>query len=267
VFEPVIARAASLAWRLWYPALTGLAADAPVTFLNYGYADPAGRDPGPILRPADELNRPCVQLYHRVAGGVDLAGRQVLEVSCGHGGGASYVARYLGAASVHGIDRNPRAVALCRRRHRNISGLTFGIGDALNLPFPDRSFDAVLNVEASHCYADVSRFLAEVRRVLRPGGHLLLADFRTAGRPQETLARHVAESGLEVTAAEDVSAGVVRGMELNTPRYRELIRRLAPPFLHPVLARFAGVEGSRMHRELASGKTVYARWVLRKPNP
>ena len=51
-------------------------------------------------------------------------------------------------------------------------------GDAQNLPFPDESFDAVINVEASHIYPNFERFLGEVARVLRPGGHFLYADFR-----------------------------------------------------------------------------------------
>ena len=51
-------------------------------------------------------------------------------------------------------------------------------GNAESLPFADESFDAVINVEASHGYPDFPRFLAEVARVLRPGGHFLYADFR-----------------------------------------------------------------------------------------
>ena len=46
-------------------------------------------------------------------------------------------------------------------------------GDAQDLPFPDESFDAVINVEASHIYPNFERFLGEVARVLRPGGHFL----------------------------------------------------------------------------------------------
>ena len=264
--ESIPARAASAARRLWYPLLTGLARDAPVSFLNYGYDDPAGAG-GPSLMPADEPDRPCAQLYHRVAGGVDRAGRRVLEVSCGHGGGASYVARYLGPAAVRGVDRNPRAIALCRLRHRGVPGLSFAVGDAMALPAPAESYDAVLNVEASHCYRDLPRFLAEARRVLRPRGRLLFADFRSAGRPLSALVRDLAGSGMTVEREEDVSAGVVRGMRLNTPRYLELAHDLAPRPLRPVLARFAGVEGSPIYRELASGQTVYVRYVLRNPGP
>jgi ubiquinone/menaquinone biosynthesis C-methylase UbiE len=48
------------------------------------------------------------------------------------------------------------------------------------MPFPDASFDAVINVESSHCYPSMGRFLSEVHRVLRPRGSLLFADLRTS---------------------------------------------------------------------------------------
>ena len=58
--------------------------------------------------------------------------------------------------------------------------MDFVHGDAEKLPFPDQSFDAVINVESSGAYPHFSRFLAEVARVLRPGGHFLYADLRPA---------------------------------------------------------------------------------------
>ena len=118
-----------------------------------------------------------IQLYHRTATQADLSGKQVLEVSCGHGGGASYLVRTLHPASYTGLDLNPAGIDFCRKRH-NLPGLDFVHGDAENLPFADQSFDAVINVEASHVYPHFPRFLAEVARVLRPGGHFLYADFR-----------------------------------------------------------------------------------------
>src|ERR1700752_2581360 len=68
-----------------------------VVFFNFGYEE----DP-PMALPlaeCDEPNRYCIQLYHVTASQVDLTGKKVLEVSCGAGGGASYVMRNLGPAS------------------------------------------------------------------------------------------------------------------------------------------------------------------------
>ena len=136
-------------------------------FFNYGYEE----DP-PMALPlaaSDEPHRFFIQLYHRTATQVDLSGKRVLEVSCGHGGGASYLTRTLHPASYTGLDLNPAGIEFCRKRH-NLPGLDFVHGDAENLPFADQSFDAVVNVEASHLYPHFPRFLAEVARMLAPEG-------------------------------------------------------------------------------------------------
>ena len=78
-------------WRIWYPFLTRRLRNEDVLFLNYAFeTDPPVGLP---LGAADEPNRACIQLYHHVASQVKLQGREVLEVSCGHGGGASWITR------------------------------------------------------------------------------------------------------------------------------------------------------------------------------
>jgi SAM-dependent methyltransferase len=66
-----------------YQTLTVLDEDADVTCLNYGYASLDPEEPGLPLPPDDEVNRYCLALYHRVAGAVELNGREVLEVGSG----------------------------------------------------------------------------------------------------------------------------------------------------------------------------------------
>ena len=108
------------------------------------------------LAASDEPNRYGIQLYHRTATQADLSDKQALEVSCGHGGGASYLVRMLRPASYTGLDINADGIAFCRKTH-HLPGLDFVHGDAENLPFPDESFDAVINVEASHGYPRFAR--------------------------------------------------------------------------------------------------------------
>ena len=170
-----VGRIRKAVWRLWYPFLTRRLHGEEVLFLNYAFeTEPPMNLP---LAPDDEKNRAGIQLYHHVATQVPLAGKNVLEVSCGHGGGASYLTRTLRPKSYTGLDLNPAGIRFCRERHR-VAGLEFINGDAENLPFAADTFDAVINVEASHCYPDFPKFLAEVARALRPGGHFLYADFR-----------------------------------------------------------------------------------------
>jgi SAM-dependent methyltransferase len=254
-------RRGNILWKAWYPLVTWMTRKSGVVFLNYGYAEQGAA--GPVLRQEDEADRACIQLYDRVVRPVNLAGLDVLEVSCGHGGGASYVARYKLPRSMCGVDRNGRAVALCRQRHK-VEGLTFACGNALALGFADGAFDVVVNVEASHCYPDVPRFLGEVRRVLRPGGNFLYADFRDAGEDCDTLRGQMEASGMEIVACDDISANVVLGMERNHEKYTALIERLVPRVLRGPAMRFAGVKGSGIYEALRAGRTVYLGYWLRK---
>lgn len=72
---------------------------------------------------------------------------------------------------------NSAGIAFCRKRH-DLPGLEFVRGDAEDLPFPDKSFDVVVNVEASHSYPHLPVFLGEVARALRPEGRFLYTDTR-----------------------------------------------------------------------------------------
>jgi ubiquinone/menaquinone biosynthesis C-methylase UbiE len=239
--------------KYWYPYITRRWNDEDVVFLNWGYEE----DPpmGLPLAPADEPNRYFIQLYHRTATQADLSGKQVLEVSCGHGGGAAYLVRTLGPASYTGLDFNPDGIAFARERH-NLPGLDFVHGDAESLPFPDESFDAVINVEASHAYPHFDRFLPEMTRVLRPGGHFLYADFRgyleysdwesaLAGMPMQMVSERV------------INAEVLRGLDRNSPRYRDLVDRHVSRFLRPFGHLFAGLPGTLMYGELQRGRLSY----------
>ena len=247
-------------WRLWYPFLTRRLRSEDVIFLNYAYEE----DPplGIPLSPEDEPNRACIQLYHHVVSPVPLTNQTVVEVSCGHGGGASFLSRTFHPHSYTAIDLNPAAIQLCQTRH-HLPALSFKQGDALNLPFNDASIDALINVEASHCYPDFERFLAEVRRVLRPSGHFLYADFRFSDRFQEW-DRAFSNCGMECVSIRQINAEVLRGMRHNSARSLALVRRKLPKFLHSLGCDFAGTEGSRIYQAITSGEVAYRSYHLRK---
>jgi SAM-dependent methyltransferase len=187
---------------------------------------------------------------------VDLGGKRVLEVSCGHGGGASYLARTLRPASYTGLDLNADGIAFCRQSH-HLPGLDFVQGDAANLlPFDDQSFDAVINVEASHCYPRFPRFLAEVARVLRPGGHFLYADLRPRFRIAEWEAA-LADAPMRLVSHADINAQILRGWEKSSPPLRDLFSGHAPPFLRGLVRDAFDVGVSKVRQELESGEYAY----------
>lgn len=248
-------------WKLWYPFLTRRLHEEGVVFLNYAYetAPPMGIP----LAPAEEPDRACIQLYHHVGAQADLRGKHVLEVSCGHGGGASYLTRTFHPAKYTGLDLNPTGIAFCKKRHQ-VAGLDFVQGDAENLPFTGGSFDAVINVEASHCYPDFPRFLSEVARALKTGGHFLYADFRFKDSIP-AWEKAIAECPLELKSTSDIGPCVIRGLEKNSDRSQALLDKKLPRFLHNLGRDFAGVKGSRVYNALVEGNLSYRSYHFVKP--
>jgi ubiquinone/menaquinone biosynthesis C-methylase UbiE len=249
-------------WRFWYPYVTRRLQGQDVLFLNYGFET----DPplGLALAPEDEPHRACIQLYHHVATQVELGGKHLLEVSCGHGGGASYLARTLRPATYTAVDLNPAGIRFCEGKYAAVEGLTFFAGDAENLPFAAETVDAVINIEASHCYPSFPRFLAEVTRVLRPGGFFLYADFRFNDDLPAWLDA-LGSTTLELVHARDISSEVVRGLEMNAPRSSELIALCLPKWLHSLGRDFAGLPGSYVYNALQGGQAVYHSYCFMKP--
>jgi SAM-dependent methyltransferase len=233
------------------------------TFMNYGYAENGHGQMRLGLPEQVEPERYCIQLYHRVAEAIDLAGLDVAEISAGRGGGAAHVCRVFQPRSMTGIDIAPSAIAFCRRVHR-LPNLRFIQGDAEDLPLFDQSVDAVINIEASFCYGDIDRFFAEVRRVLRPGGYFLYADLRLHHEVDELLDA-LRRSGMAVVDAEDITANVVRALELDDQRRSNgIVRHVAWPF-RGMFRTFAGTTGTRMPILMQAGEMQYLRFVLRRP--
>ena len=98
-------------------------------------------------------------------------GAPVLDAGCGTGRMSRYLADR--GCLVEGVDLAPGMVAMARRDHPD---LVFGVGSLLELPFPDDRFAGVmLWYSIIHTPpAGQARLFAEVRRVLRPGGHVLV---------------------------------------------------------------------------------------------
>lgn len=247
-------------WKIWYQYLSARIGSDPVTFLNYGYWPPEGETLE--LETQDQANRPAIQLYHYVASGWDLADKDVLEVSCGHGGGASFVKRYHQPKTYTAVDQNPKAIEYNRRTHSAL-GIDFRVGDAQALDFPAQHFDAAINVEASHCYPRQDAFFRSVQRVLRAGGHLLYADFR---KPAEALQldRDIEDAGFRVKSKSDITAHVLSALKRTSERYRKLVHGFTPRILHPLMESFAAVEGSGIYNSFVNRERIYFSYCLEK---
>ena len=102
-----------------------------------------------------------------------VSGKSVLDIACGTGFGTEMLAR-MGASYVTGCDAFPSAVQEARREFGS-KVIGFVAADGTRLPFADARFDAVVSFETLEHIARGEEFIREVRRVLRPGGTLLLS--------------------------------------------------------------------------------------------
>ncbi len=99
------------------------------------------------------------------------AGERLLDVGAGFG---RLVDEYGGYRAVVLLDASEAHLAAARERFAGVRRVAVVAGDAAHLPFPDASFDAVVCVRMVHHLADPPPVIAELGRVLRPGGELVL---------------------------------------------------------------------------------------------
>lgn len=242
-----------------------LAKHIPVSdwqFMNYGYMPNADEKPVDASY-AEHNQKYSLQMYHYLATKVSLDGKNVLEVGSGRGGGANYVVQALKPALYTGMDLAQSAVDLSNKIHVH-PNLKFIQGTAEAIPLDDNSVDVVINVESCHGYGSVPKFLSEVRRVLKPGGYLLLVDFRNEVANMEIFRQQLRDTGMEMISEEDIGDNVVRAIEAEDASKRERIRKLIPARWQKLFSEFAGVAGSRFHTTLKNKTRLYYRFVLRK---
>jgi SAM-dependent methyltransferase len=229
-------------------------------FMNYGYNPNSSETP---IKHLESVSQPYpLQMYHFLASKVSLKGKTVLEIGSGRGGGAKHIASFFEPASYTGLDLAQNAVDLANQIHK-LPNLKFVQGSAEALPFDDHSFDVVVNVESCHAYGSVDKFLSEVKRVLKPGGHLLLVDFRGDNK-MPILQSQLKGCGLKMLTEENISSNVIESIEAENPVKVQRIERLFPKRWQKLFGEFAGVVGSKFHVTLKNGTRQYYRFVLQK---
>jgi ubiquinone/menaquinone biosynthesis C-methylase UbiE len=177
---------------------------------------------------------------------IDLAGigseDTVLDVACGPGLVACALAEV--ARQVTGIDLTPAMIeqARAKQRSKGLTNLTWLVGDAVPLPFPDASFSVVVTRYSFHHFLDPKAVLTEMVRVGRPGGRVVVIDVFTSS-PEQAEAYNRVEKLRDPSHVRALSLGELTGLchdaclrNLRTAFFRlgvELEALLAASFPNP----------------------------------
>ena len=121
----------------------------------------------------DVFNETSIEHLHRYAIAMELVkNKKVLDIACGEGYGSNLLAR--NATHVTGVDINNGVVKQAIKKYpkRNLEFLT---GTVENIPAADKQFEVVVSFETLEHIADHNKMIAEIKRVLQPGGLLIIS--------------------------------------------------------------------------------------------
>jgi ubiquinone/menaquinone biosynthesis C-methylase UbiE len=146
---------------------------------------------------------------------LDFAGvsddEQVIDIGCGTGSLTFEIPSRANIASIEAIDYEPQFVEAARRRNKD-PRINIQTGDACNLQFADGQFDRALSLLVLHFVAEPKRAVAEMRRVVRPGGVAAATVWDNyGGQPSIRLFWDIAAT-LDARAIERRNAALIRPM-------------------------------------------------------
>lgn len=174
----------------------------------------------------DSFHPGGAELTRRTVAAMDLPeAASVLDIGCGSGTTAILLATEFDL-DVTGIDTSAANIERAGQRAGDLP-ISWLVADAHTLPFEDNEFDGIVLECVFSLFVDKPAALAEVRRVLKPGGRIGLTDMAVFGALPDSIAEHIAPwtclgdamdeesyraqfsaAGFEVTASADESAGL-----------------------------------------------------------
>lgn len=138
----------------------------------------------------------------------------VLDIGCGSGSALRHACRFLTSGRAIGIDPSPEMVQVATKQsesHRKTQDIRFETAGAEAIPLPDDSVDVALAINSLHHWQDPDGAFAEIRRVLKPGGRVILVEeiFADADRGMSDTAirQQLTQAAFEVIPGAPLESG------------------------------------------------------------
>lgn len=258
----------SFFWKWFYDYLSTVSPSNKHTLQNLGYADMC-KDGVFLESQKDSAEVLQIQLYHHAvimhAGIHDLAGKTIVDVSSGRGGGLNYLVNELKPKAAYGIDVCPHNVEMSQQFHKH-KHVEFVNADAesihASMKKAEKAVDVVVNVESSHCYFDLASFFDGVSWMLKDDGVFVFSDMRHVSEMKEL---HVQISKyFTIEKREDIRRHVLHSVTIQSEAKKNDFYTHAPWYLRYVLKEFIGVDNTYLSEQLKHGHFTYFSYVLKK---
>lgn len=179
-----------------------------------------------FLQAQENLTDHCISRLN------SLENKTILEIGCGNGVQTKYILNKFNPKSITGIDLNQENIRIANQEkdRKGMKNVHFFVDDAQQLSkFKENSIDIIINIESAFHYPDKPLFLKQLFRVLKPGGHFLIADILTTHKKkkllkkrwkkkmvfhhwnQEKYEKEFTNARLKITRFEDITSGVTNG--------------------------------------------------------
>lgn len=157
---------------------------------------------------------------------IDWQGKQVLEIGLGQGADSEQLIRR--GALWSGLDLTPESIERVQARLtlRNLPHVALKRGSVLEIPYPDQSFDVVFSHGVLHHVPDIERAQREIRRVLKPGGELIVMLYAKYSLNYLLAIAVVRRIGLALLYLSGIRPGGMYGQHLDQARAEGLWRYL-----------------------------------------
>lgn len=248
-----------LFWRVFYNYIGTVGTMRKARFLNHGIVEEGFQLPkvyDPLL-----FRKLSQNLYLHLMKEATIDGKNYLEIGCGRGAGLDLLMTKYKPSRATGVDISDANIRFGKKLNKG-NGVVFKRGDAEKQIFRDKTFDVVLNLESSHCYASKVNFYKNVISILKDDGTFLYADLFWFDHLTLEMEKQFDDIGFKIIKKEDITPSIMRSIELQAGIRQFYVKGKVSP--NKKLSDMIALPGTPLYEGLKNGTIKYLFYVLKK---